>query len=177
MDKKIVQYLLLLTLFIFGLAAFGGVVSAVGVLVKPAKLILSQNYLQTGMVEILVSNASAAPGSYQVTADQFQNMIKIAPAEFLLEPGASQIVIITARPGLPRPYHTLISAVARPLGANGFATASGVKIPIDIEITYWWLIDSLALIAVCLALFFGVKLISAKIRNKPASSAPGGFGG
>jgi hypothetical protein len=134
---------------------------AVGVGVKPKDLNLKIQAAQQTVTEILVMNVSNEPAIYQVYPDGLEKNIKIGPTDFRLEPGDSQIVKIIVKINNPGRFSTNISVIGRPLANAGLAAASGVKVPIMVEVfglnIYWFLLAAL----VCLAVFFTLLL-----RNK-----------
>lgn len=134
---------------------------AVGLVIKPKELNLSAQARKEATAEFLVINVAAEPALYKVSPDALADKIKLEPADFQLEPNASQLVKVKVKISEPGRYQTDISIIARPLGAGGLAVASGVKLPLTIVVggLVWWqhALGLGALLAVCLLAVFGVK--------------------
>ncbi len=157
-------------LFIALLGSFilsASAIEAVGVSVAPTRLDVSGNIFSSVSREILVSNIAAEPAAYQLSVDSWQTAVAISPAEFILEPNARQLVTVKIKPRWPLAINTSISVVARPLSQGNLTAAGGIKVPLSMSVfPQWWQL-SLAVLAVCLIGFFGVKLGKAfKDRKK-----------
>jgi len=141
----------------------GQSVQAVGVGVKPKRIDLQVKAGKATNTEFLVMNVDEKPALYQIYPDALEKAIEIAPTDFLLDAQASQLVKVQVKIKTPGLFSTNISIVARPLEASGFSAASGIKLPITISSSgwsRWWLIIGLIiLLAACLGLVFGVKLL------------------
>src|SRR3989338_7182781 len=74
----------------------------------------------------------------------------------------------------PGRYQTNISVIARPLGAGGLTLASGVKLPLMIEVSGWplwaYFAGVILLIIICLLIGFGVKWILSKGKQDKFSA-------
>ena len=134
-------------------------VTAVGVMVKPKEINLTLAAGEKAKTEFLVINSANEPAIYQVILDGNDSAIKIQPAEFLLDAGQSQLVTLTARFFWPKNYSGEVSVVARPPGASGLVTATGIKLPIKIEVIGlpWFLIIG-GLAFICSLVFFVISL-------------------
>ncbi|OGY45104.1 MAG: hypothetical protein A2729_05455 [Candidatus Buchananbacteria bacterium RIFCSPHIGHO2_01_FULL_39_14] len=147
--------------FIFG---FSRMAEAVGVAVKPKEINLAVAAGEKAKTEFLVINSTGEPAIYQVILDGQNSAIKIQPSEFLLASGQSQIIKIAARFFWPKNYSGLISVIARPPGASGLITGSGVKLPIRIEVYGRpWILLSVSIIFCCLLIVF-VVFLKKKVR-------------
>ncbi|HLC89987.1 MAG TPA: hypothetical protein VJG65_03425 [Patescibacteria group bacterium] len=142
--------------FIIG---FSGMVEAVGVMVKPKEINLTAAVGEKIKTEFLVINVATESALYQVKVDNQWPKIKLSPKEFLLFSGQSQIVKVSTRFFWPKNYLGEISVVARPPGASGLVTATGIKLPIAIKIygLPWFLITG-GIAFVCSLVFFVISL-------------------
>ncbi|NUM25734.1 MAG: hypothetical protein HUU49_03905 [Candidatus Buchananbacteria bacterium] len=140
--------LLLLIHFLVGPAA-----AAVGVAVKPVQLTLQGTTMRAAAGEFLVANVDQVPALYQVSADQFGDIISFDSADFQLQPQETRIVKFKAWFVSPGTFQTNISVAAKPLGNSGLAAASGVKVPLTITVGGISLMALIGLIMVfCLVL-------------------------
>lgn len=165
--KKIYLVILLIICCLF----FAVPVLAVGIAVKPKEINLNVTVGRQTETEILVINISEEPAMYQVYPDALLEVITVTPADFRLEPNGNQIVNIIVKAKKPGRFATNISAIARPVGAGGLPTASGVKVPITIiasGILLWRLILGI-FVGICLLIIFIVKL---KKRSKSIIHKP-----
>jgi len=142
-------------------------VRAVGIGIKPKEINLKAVVNKVTETEMLIVNVSAEAAMYKVTADAFEDIIIISPADFQLSPSSSQIIKIMVRPEKRGLFATNISAIARPMGAGGLSAASGVKVPITISVSGWrfWQL-ALAVLVICLIVNFVLKLIKDRIIIK-----------
>lgn len=139
---------------------------AVGLIIKPTAVNISAWARTEAAAEFLVINIEAEPAIYQISPDIRPNEIKLEPADFQLEPNASQLVKVKVKISEPGRYKTDISIIARPMGAGGLTLASGVKLPLVIEVggLAWWryVLGLASLLIVCLLAVFGVKWLKGK---------------
>jgi len=165
MNKKVI---ILTSLLTFNLL-LGPSAQAIGVGVKPKEINLAVKTEKEISTEFLVTNLSFEPGIYEVYADSFVNKIKFEPATFELAANSNQLVKVTVKSKTPGFFRTDISVVARPLGVGGIKTATGVKIPLAIDVSgipLWWWILGAAII--CLIDIFTVLLIK-RHKKKPVN--------
>ena len=161
-------------LFVFwGLFGLNSV-QAVGLIIKPTEINISARARTEAEAEFLVVNIEAEPAIYQISPDALLNEIKLEPADFQLEPNASQLVKVKVKISEPGRYQTNISVIARPLGAGGLTLASGVKLPLMIEVSGWplwaYFAGVILLIIICLLIGFGVKWILSKGKQDKFSA-------
>src|SRR3989344_6626585 len=135
-------------------------VSALGVGVKPKEINLDIQVNKKIETEILVMNVAQEPALYQVYPDALEDEIKIYPENFQLGPEGSQIVKVVVEIRNPGKFATNLSIVARPPGAGGLPTATGVKVPITISAAglNLWRFALAVVIGICLLMIFVVKL-------------------
>jgi hypothetical protein len=157
---KIIIFLFILQL----LFSFAANDASIGV--KPDKIEIKGIVGKALLREILVFNAGSAPGTYVLSADDEQGLIKIEPQEFVLEAGAERLVKISAKNYFPKTVNTNISVVSRPLDSNGLAAAAGVKVPILLQSYFSQL--QIVILAFCLAMVIMIlfKMKKIDIRNK-----------
>lgn len=147
----------LLTTFFLALIWIPGLVKGSGIAVSPAKLELTVE-AQTKFPEALaVTNPTADVLLFEVYPDEFNDLIKLDPATFIIEAGGKQYIAITFDPDqLPDRSSSLlttnISVVSKPLLDSRFQANTGVKIPITLSYPYQkprsleaWLIFSISL--------------------------------
>jgi hypothetical protein len=109
-------------------------VSAVGVSVSPPRLeIISVAGRETNR-EIVVSNPSRDVAIFDIYPDDFVSEIRISPESFVLESGDQKKVAVAVTPKNVGRFETNISIVARALSDSAFNAASGVKIPLNVEV-------------------------------------------
>lgn len=108
---------------------------AVGVAVKPTQLDLQGTTMRSVAGELLVVNIDRVPALYQMSADEFSDIISFDATDFQLQPQESRIVRFKGWFSNPGTFQTSISVAAKPLGNAGLAAASGVKVPVVIVIS------------------------------------------
>jgi len=159
----------LLTFLLTSSLLFGFSAEAIGVGVKPRQIDLEVKTGREASTEFLVTNIGIEPAIYEVYADYFANRIKFEPVTFPLDPNDNQLVKVRVKSKIPGFFKTNISVIARPLGAGGIKTASGVKVPIVIHVlgipVWWWI---LGCISICLIDIFTVFLI--RRHKKPINN-------
>jgi len=124
---KLLKYILF-SVLIFPVSAL-----AIGVAVRPARLDIQGISNSAARREILVSNPSKDVAIFDVYPDNFNSLIDIMPASFVLESGDQKKIYLSVKPGKSGRFATNISVVARPLSESAFNAASGVKIPLLFE--------------------------------------------
>ena len=126
---NLTRLILILGGFFLPLAA-----AAVGVAVNPARLEVFGRSGQERVETILVSNPARDVAIFEIYPDEFEAMIRIAPASFVLESGDQKKVTIKIAGTAAGRFETLVSVIARPLSESAFNAASGIKIPLSIEV-------------------------------------------
>lgn len=142
-------------------------VYAIGLGVKPTEINLKVVIGKPTETELLVMNVTNQPAYYQVYPDAFADQIMVGPTDFRLEPETSQIIKVKINPKNPGRFATNISIVARPLDAAGLSAASGVKVPITLEVSglpFFRLLIGIV-VGICLLLIFGVKLLRRQVTR------------
>lgn len=128
--KRIILFLIIILSLVSA-----GLASAASVGVKPKELNLEVLVGVKKEAEILVFNSGEEPALYNISPDAFGDKISVAPSDFRLEPGGSQVVAVSIKTWIPKKFSTNFSIVSRPLGAGNMPTAAGVKIPIIVAIS------------------------------------------
>ena len=109
---------------------------ALGLGVSPHELELEVYPLSRATNPIHVVNTSDEEGLYRVYVEgEAKEWFSIAPEEFVLEPGSSQVVEAVILPPLTASgeHHASICVVSL-AGASEFKVGCGVKIPVHIQI-------------------------------------------
>ena len=136
-------------------------VLAVGVAVKPKAIDLKVEVGQGKAVDILVANADDISAIYKIYAEGLSEIVTLEPSEFILEAAGTQVVKLTVKTKKPGIINTELYVVARPHGAGGLPTSSGIKIPLQIvsEGIYFWhrMLVLAIFLGVCLGIFFVIK--------------------
>lgn len=153
--------------FLFSLFVLAGIIlpfqntKAVGIGIKPNEVKLEAGIGSVVESEILINNAGNEPAVFHVYPDDFKDNIKLSPNGFNLDPGSSKIVKITSNFYYPGIYETDISVVARSLNLNSFQASPGIKIPIEITISFEvWLFIFAVLVFCC------IIVVIVKIKKK-----------
>ena len=118
-----------------GLAVPTGAMAA-GVGVMPGSLEMEAYPLISDTAAITVTNTATEEGLYQIYLEgEVGEWLTITPTEFVLTPGASRSVEITAEPplGARGDYDLTICAVARS-PSSGLKVGCGVKVPLRISV-------------------------------------------
>ncbi len=109
---------------------------AAGIEVSPAKLDIDAKKTS---VELIVANPTADVQIFQVYADDFEDQIKLSPQSFTLESGARKVVVVTIAASFANlkqdgVFATNISIIGKPLAEGTFSVATGVKVPITVNL-------------------------------------------
>lgn len=125
--------LIFLALFLFHVFCFQA--EAAGVSVHPDKL----NYIMEAKTEItksiVVENISDRPVIYNLYVDEMEDQLFLAPANFRLEVGEKRQVKIKASPAYSGVFATNLSIVTQDLDRRTFNVATGVKVPIVLQVS------------------------------------------
>lgn len=113
-----------------------GFVQAITLKVSPAEINIKASPGFLIEKEMVVSNPGDNAAIFEVYTDSFSEWIKIKPASFNLESGASKRVNIAVKNREEGLFSTNISVLARPLGEKQFKTNSGVKIPLTVSVSH-----------------------------------------
>jgi hypothetical protein len=107
---------------------------AVGVSASPSELELSGAKREEITAELLVGNPSTAVSVFEVYPEEFESAIVVVPSSFILEGGDQRKVHVRARLKEIGVFRTYVSIRAKPLAESAFSAASGIKIPIRLEV-------------------------------------------
>lgn len=131
MNKKS-SALIVLSFLIF--IAYTSPLLAVGLQVKPAKVILETKKGELASARLTVFNSSEEVALFEVFPDDFITQIKISPASFILESGEFREVSASFSFRESGRIQTNLSVRASPLSKRSFNAIGGVKIPVEITI-------------------------------------------
>ncbi len=120
--------ILSLTLLIAGTAV------AAGISVKPNRLNFTLPARQEQTKAIVVENISDRPVIYNLYVDELADQIYLSPVNFRLEVGQSRQVKIKANPVQAGLFATNLSIVTQDLDRRSFNVATGVKVPIVLQV-------------------------------------------
>ncbi len=155
-NKTVVLSLILIASYVF----FIGDTWAMGLSVDPARLVGEIRENKKISFVLMVYNDTEDPGIYDVYADDFPDWFEITPAQFRLYPGDNQKVNIEVKPEKAGSFVVNISVVGRLLNRKSFNAASGLKIPLTLEVvedgsagSFWYYIISATLIIFILLIF------------------------
>jgi|GEM_PF-2459879 len=136
---------------------------AIGLSVKPSSLDLVLPSIHSK--DLVITNISSEPITVNISADDFVSYITVSPNELRLLPDESSRVKIMAnfngvRSGVEQ---TNISIISRAVDPRSFNAASGIKIPLTINIVkkYWQWSGEMIFLAVFFALL--MLILSAQL--------------
>ncbi len=112
---------------------------AAGLQASPSSLDFSVSAGQDTSKSLVISNPTADVQIFELSADEYSELILPAPRSFTLESGARKIVVVTisnqgSLKHADEKITTNLSIVSKPLSQAGLAVGAGVKIPITINI-------------------------------------------
>ena len=115
---------------------FGSVLTVygAGLSVTPGKISETIRADEEFKASITVSNPTQDVSLIEVYPDDLIRFIRVEPRSFTLEPAEEREVGIVFDFEDEGVYSTMISIVARPLGARTFKAGSGIKIPANISV-------------------------------------------
>lgn len=150
--------------FIFSVFIPYSSTQAVGMSIKPKELVveLKAGYRET--TELLVTNTGEEPILYQVNPDKYIKNTIVYPADFRLEPNGSQALTIKFKKIWPGQFNYDISVVARPLNVSGISAATGIKVPVKLRVSAWFI----KYLALLILVIFSILLYN-KFTAKPKS--------
>ena len=161
-----------LKIIIFLGLSFPVLTQAVGLSVRPSSLDLVFPNMHSK--DLVVTNISSEPITVNIQADDFVSHIIASPNELRLLPDESSRVKITAnfddaKPGVEQ---TNISIISRAIDPRSFNAASGIKIPLTINIVkkYWQWSGEMIFLAVffeLLVAILSIHLVFLILRPKP----------
>ena len=137
-------------------------VLAVGIGVQPTSLNLSANAQGEASGKITISNPSAEPGLFTVSADDLSSQFSINPTEVRLEAQESRVINIIFYSKQAGRWATNLSVVGYPLDTRSFNAGSGLKVPINLTVdqvsgSVWWIYIIIGAGLVLLISFFAFK--------------------
>ncbi len=128
--KKYISFLLI------GLALMAsGFVNAASLKVSPAEINIVMVVGETGQAQLTVENPANDVAIYEVYADDFSDWIIISPASFILESQAKKEVLVQFESDEQGVFSTDISVVAKPMTDSKITTNSGIKIPLQVNVS------------------------------------------
>ena len=158
--------ILSISLVIIGLLFTANQAAAVGVSVKPQRIVLELKAGQMATSQVLVTNVGSEPAVYQVYPDKFSDQISVSPTDFKLESQASQLVTLIVKTKAAFDLITNLSVVARPLAAGGGTAGSGVKVPVNVTVSGLSLFISLALLGLAVVIsLLAIFMVNLKSRK------------
>lgn len=144
---------------------------AVGVSVNPSSLQIIAPQFQDN--KLTITNISPEPILVSIGPDDFGDYFKISPTETELLPQENVVVSISGdfskiEPGIKNTY---LSVVAKALDKKSFNAASGIKIPVTINIakSYWQWSKEMVFVVVfvgLLVLALGLEIIFWILRSR-----------
>ena len=130
MERKYILFLMIG----FALMA-GSFVNAVSLKVSPAEIRLTAVKGEPSQTQLTVENPANDVAIYEVYADDFSDYIIISPSSFILESQAKKEVVVQFESNEQGVFSTDISVVAKPMTNSRITTNSGVKIPLQINVS------------------------------------------
>ena len=130
--KRITNIIILSTLLI--IVATQSVMAS-GVFVKPMQLNFVLEAGQEETKNIVVENISSQPVIYNLYADELEDQIFLAPANFRLEVGQKRQVKVKVQPEKAGIFATNLSIVSQDLDRRKFNVSTGVKIPVVLQVS------------------------------------------
>ncbi len=112
-----------------------GAARAIGLSVTPPELVVGARRGEEIVERIVVSNPSNEVALFEVYPDEFELLVKVMPASFVLESGEEKNVFVRIEPRQAGQFVTAVSIVAYPLSQGNFNAASGVKVPVRITVS------------------------------------------
>jgi len=109
-------------------------VLAVGIGVQPTSLNLSANAQGEASGKITISNPSAEPGLFTVSADDLASQFSFNPTEVRLEAQESKVINVIFHSKQAGRWATNLSVVGYPLDTRSFNAGSGLKVPINLTV-------------------------------------------
>lgn len=115
---------------------FPGLALAAGISVAPPEIHLEVGQSGQATAELLVSNPTADVQIFEVSADDFEELVTLEPQSFTLEAGETKKVLVNvtgSKDNRAEVFSTDISVVARPLLDARFQASSGVKVALEVR--------------------------------------------
>jgi len=128
--KKYILFLLVVSVLLTG-----GFASATSLKVSPAEINIIAVVGETGQAQLTVENPANNVAIYEVYADDFSDWIIISPASFILESQAEKEVLVQFESDEQGVFFTDISVVAKPMTDSKITTNSGIKIPLQVNVS------------------------------------------
>lgn len=107
-------------------------VSALGISAIPSKIGIEGIVHQPEYRALTLRNPSQEAAVFDVYVEDFQEIIRVEPRNFLLESNQKKTVQVVVLPQEAGVFATDISVVARSLSAQSFRGGTGLKIPLVI---------------------------------------------
>lgn len=130
MLKKFILFLLISATLLAG-----SFVDAISLKVSPAEINITAVKGEPSQTILTVENPANNVAIYEVYADDFSDWITISPASFILESKAKKEVIIQFESNEQGVFATDISVVAKPMTDSKITTNSGIKIPLQANVS------------------------------------------
>jgi len=124
-------------IMIFVLLIFPFAAMAAGIQASPEKLMFNISNAKALTQEITVVNPTADVQLFEIYPDDFETLIKVFPASFMLEAGGSKKVQITVDPKQfsGSSAGTTLSVLGKSLAESKIQINAGIKIPIIIAVS------------------------------------------
>jgi hypothetical protein len=108
-------------------------VSALGISAIPSKVLVTSTVHQPEYKALTLKNPSQEAAIFDVFIEDFQEIVRVEPRNFLLESNQKKTVQVVVLPQEAGVFSTDISVVARSLSAQSFKGGTGLKIPLVIQ--------------------------------------------